>query len=112
MLQEGASLTGVQVLPAAWVADCFAGGPDSREAFAASDAAALMPGGMYRNQFWAPLPDPDVLVALGIHGQMVYLNRRTQLVAAKFSSWPTPQDAGKLFSTLHAFDALSTALAY
>jgi len=71
-----------------------------------------MPGGMYRNQFWAPSPDPDVLVALGIHGQMVYLNRRTQVVAAKFSCWPTPQDAGKLFSTLHAFDALSDALTY
>ena len=67
---------------------------------------------MYRNQFWAPSADPDVLVALGIHGQMVYLNRRTQVVAAKFSSWSTPQDAGKLFSTLHAFDALSTALLY
>jgi len=112
LVREGTSLTGSQVLPAAWVADCYAGGPDSREAFAASDSAALMPGGMYRNQFWAPSPDPDVLVALGIHGQMVYLNRRTQVVGAKLSSWSTPQDAGKLFSTLHAFDALSTALTY
>jgi CubicO group peptidase (beta-lactamase class C family) len=107
---EGVSLTGAQVLPASWVADTFAGGPDSREAFAASDSATLMPGGMYRNQFWAPSPDPDVLLCLGIHGQMVYINRRTQLVGAKFSSWSTPQDAGKLFSTLHAFDAVSTAL--
>ena len=112
MVREGVSLTGAQVLPASWVADSFAGGPDSREAFAASESATLMPGGMYRNQFWAPSADPDVLVALGIHGQMVYLNRRTQVVAAKFSSWSTPQDAGKLFSTLAAFDAVSTALTY
>ena len=56
--QEGVSLTGARVLPASWVADCFAGGPDSREAFAASESAALMPGGMYRNQFWAPSSRP------------------------------------------------------
>ena len=51
-------------------------------------------------------------MCLGIHGQMVYVNRRTRVVAAKLSSWPTPQDAGKLYSTLHAFDALSDALTY
>jgi CubicO group peptidase (beta-lactamase class C family) len=112
MAGEGVSLTGARVLPESWVADCFAGGPDSREAFAASESAALMPGGMYRNQFWAPSPDPDVLVALGIHGQLVYVNRRTQVVGAKLSSWPTPQDAPKLFSALAAFDAVSTALSY
>jgi CubicO group peptidase (beta-lactamase class C family) len=109
---EGTSLTGARVLPAAWVADCFAGGVDSAEAFAASDSAALMPGGMYRNQYWAPSADRDVLVCLGIHGQMIYINRRTQVVGAKLSSWATPQDAGKLFSTLHAFDAVSDALTY
>jgi len=112
LVAEGVSLTGAQVLTPAWVADCFAGGPDSREAFAASPSAGPMPGGMYRNQYWIPSSDPDVLVCLGIHGQMVYVNRRTRVVGAKLSSWPTPQDAGKLYSTLHAFDAVSDALSY
>jgi len=110
VLAEGTSLTGEQVLPAAWVADAFNGGPDSREAFAASPTATLMPGGMYRNQYWFPSPDPDVALCLGIHGQMVYLNRREDLVAVKVSSWPTPQDAGKLFATLDAFDAVAREL--
>ncbi len=70
-----------------------------------------MPGGMYRNQFWLPYPDRDVLVCLGIHGQMVYVNPLTGVVAAKLSSWPEPQHAWKLFATLRAFDAVSVHLA-
>ena len=111
LLAEGASLTGAQVVPAWWIADTFDGGADSREAFAQSPGQTLMPGGMYRNQFWFPSSDPDVALCLGIHGQMIYVNRRAQVVAAKVSSWPTPQDPDKLFSTLHAFDAISNALA-
>ena len=49
-LNGGASLTGEQVVPASWIADTFAGGADSREAFAGSPDDNRMPGGMYRNQ--------------------------------------------------------------
>lgn len=110
ILGEGTSLTGSEVLPPSWIADTFAGGPDSREAFAASPRQSLMPGGMYRNQFWFPSADPDVAVCLGIHGQMIYLNRRAEVVAAKLSSWPAPQDAALLFATIDAFDSISDAL--
>jgi CubicO group peptidase (beta-lactamase class C family) len=108
---RGTSLTGEQVVPESWVEDCLRGDADSRAAFAQSPTATLMPGGMYRNQFWLPYPDRDVLLCLGIHGQMVYINPVTGVVAAKLSSWPEPQHAGKLFSTLRAFDAISSALA-
>jgi CubicO group peptidase (beta-lactamase class C family) len=110
ILGEGTSLTGAQVLPPAWIADTFNGGIDSREAFAASGSQPLMVGGMYRNQFWFPSADPDVLVCLGIHGQMIYVNRRAEVVAAKLSSWPTPQNATLLFATIDAFDSVATAL--
>jgi CubicO group peptidase (beta-lactamase class C family) len=109
--QGGTSLSQHQVVPAAWIADSFAGGPDSREAFASSSSDTRMPGGMYRNQFWFPWPDREVLLCLGIHGQMIYVDRTTGLVAVKVSSWPTPQDPWKLFSTLAAFDAINAELA-
>jgi CubicO group peptidase (beta-lactamase class C family) len=70
-----------------------------------------MLGGMYRNQFWFPWPDRQVLLCLGIHGQMIYVDRGTGLVGVKLSSWPTPQDSWKLFSTLAAFDAISAEIA-
>jgi CubicO group peptidase (beta-lactamase class C family) len=109
--QEGTSMTNQQVVPAAWIEDSFAGGPDSREAFASSPDDTRMRGGMYRNQFWFPWPDRPVLLCLGIHGQMIYVDRATGLVGVKLSSWPTPQDSWKLFSTLAAFDAISAEVA-
>nr|WP_237740801.1 serine hydrolase [Arthrobacter crystallopoietes] len=111
ILRDGASLTGEQVVPAAWIHDTLAGGPDSREAFAASPDDNRMPGGMYRNQFWFPYPGNDVVLCLGIHGQMIYINRPAGIVAAKLSSWPYPQDAHKIFSTVQAFDAIAASLA-
>jgi CubicO group peptidase (beta-lactamase class C family) len=110
-LREGVSLTGEQVVPAAWIADTFAGGIDSREAFANSPGDNRMPGGMYRNQCWFPYSGNNVLLCLGIHGQMIYVNRAAGVVAAKLSSWPVPQDAQMLFSTISAFDAISAELA-
>lgn len=109
-LTDGVSLTGQQVVPPAWIADTFTGGVDSREAFAASPGDNRMPGGMYRNQCWLPYPGDNVLVCLGIHGQMIYVNRAADLVAAKLSSWPLPQDATKLFPTIAAFDEIAANL--
>lgn len=107
----GTSLSGVRVVPEWWIEDCLRGDADSRAAFAQSPTPTLMPGGMYRNQFWLPYPDRDVLLCLGIHGQMVYIDVVTGVVAAKLSSWPEPQDAWKLFSTMRAFEAVSGHLA-
>lgn len=107
VLAEGTSLTGEQVVPAAWIQDTVTGGPDSRAAFAACPVDNGMPGGMYRNQFWIPYPGQDVLLCLGIHGQMIYINRPAQLVGVKLSSWPLPQDAWKYFATMAAFDAIA-----
>jgi CubicO group peptidase (beta-lactamase class C family) len=109
--RDGATLSDHQVVPEAWIVDSFAGGPDSRLAFAASTNDTRMPGGMYRNQFWFPWPDRQVLLCLGIHGQMVYVDRATGLVAVKLSSGPTPQDSWRLFSTLAAFEAIKAEMA-
>jgi CubicO group peptidase (beta-lactamase class C family) len=109
--QDGTSLSNHQVVPEAWIADSFDGEHDSRLAFASSPNDTRMPGGMYRNQFWFPWPDRQVLLCLGIHGQMIYVDRATGLVAVKLSSWPTPQDPWRLFSTLAAFDAINAEMA-
>ena len=106
----GCALDGARVLSESWVADTFSGGPDSRAAFAASPEPTLMPGGMYRNGFWFPGESGDVMLALGIHGQMIYMNRATGVVGVKVSSWATPQDAEKLFWTIRAFETASWAL--
>lgn len=106
----GRSMQDVQVLPPWWVEDTFTGGPDSAEAFAMSPDSVVMPGGMYRNQFWFPYAHRDVLVALGIHGQMIYVNRVKRVVGVKLSSWPAPQAPWALYSALASFDAIAGQL--
>jgi CubicO group peptidase (beta-lactamase class C family) len=109
-LHGGTSQTGQHVVSLSWIADTFAGATDSRAAFTASPDDNRMPGGMYRNQCWFPGSGNNVLLCLGIHGQMIYVNRAANLVAAKLSSWPLPQDATKLFPTIAAFDEIAANL--
>jgi CubicO group peptidase (beta-lactamase class C family) len=109
-LRDGVSLTGQQVVPAAWIADTLDGGPDSRQAFAASPDDTEMPGGMYRNQMWFPYPGTNVLLCLGMCGQMIYVNRAAQMVAAKLSSQPNSHEPHML-DALRAFDAVANELA-
>lgn len=111
MLADGGrAMTGQQVLPAWLVPDTLAGDPDSAGAFAASPTDTRMPGGMYRNTFWVPRAGSAVLLCLGIHGQMVYINTAVNMAGVKLSSWPVPQDPVMLTSTLRAFDAIARYL--
>lgn len=110
LLNDGVSLSGQRVLSSTWMAETLEGAPDSRDAFATSPGDYRMPGGMYRNQLWFPYPGNDVFLCMGIHGQLVYINRPAEVVAVKLSSWPLPQEPAKLFATLGAFDAIAAAL--
>ena len=110
LLADGGEVDGRQVVPRWWLDDAVAGGPDSRAAFAASDAAATMPGGMYRNQFWLPFPDRVALVCLGIHGQLVYAEPARRLVVVKLSSWPLPEEPVHLHDSLAAARAVAAVV--
>ena len=109
-LRDGVSLTGQQVVPAAWIAATLDGGPDSRHAFAASPDDTELPGGMYRNQVWFPYPGSNVVLCLGMCGQMIYVNRAAEMVAAKLSTQPHSHEPHML-DTLRAFDAVTHQLA-
>ncbi len=101
-----------RVVPPRWLRQSWAVDSDTRGAFAASPAEWALPGGWYRNQFWfRPGGYGDVLLGLGIHGQMLHVSRRTNTVCVKFSSWPQAQNPAYLEDTLRAFDAVGGVLA-
>lgn len=110
-LRDGVSLTGQQVVPAAWIADTLAGGPDSRQAFAPNADDAGMPGGMYRNQVWFPGPGSNVVVCQGMSGQMIYVDRAAEVVVAKLSTQAHLPETSVMRDTLRAFDAVARELA-
>jgi CubicO group peptidase (beta-lactamase class C family) len=100
------------VVPARWLRQAWGVDSDVRAAFVASAAEQSMPGGWYRNQFWfRPGEQGDVLLCLGINGQMLHVSRRTRTVCVKFSTWPQAQNPAFLHDTLRAFDATGAVLA-
>ncbi|WP_395729231.1 serine hydrolase domain-containing protein [Nakamurella sp.] len=100
-----------QVVPEAFLEDTYRGGTDSRAAFGSTSTDTRMPGGMYRNQFWLPYPaDRQVLLCMGIYGQMIYIDPARDFVAVKLSSWPTAQQPELLGATLAAVDAIGDQL--
>lgn len=116
MLLDGGSVPGAdgalrQVVPRAWLDTALAPPADVLDAFARSKDGPYLPGGWYRNQFWfVPGDDGPVLLCLGIHGQMVFVEPSTGVVGVKLSSWPDPQDLGKLTATIAMFRAVGRAL--
>lgn len=105
MILDHGAVDGRAVTPADWIADTVRGGEDSVKAFAVDEHAADYPGGHYRNQWWVP-GDGATLLALGIHGQFVYVDWAAGLVGVKLSTWPTPLDHHHHAMTLAAFRAI------
>jgi len=101
-----------RVVPPQWLRRAWAVDADARGVFAASPAEWAFPGGWYRHQFWfRPGDHGDVLLCLGIHGQMLHVSRRTSTVCVKFSTWPDAQNPAYLEDTLRAFDAVGGFMA-
>ena len=106
LLDEG-RVDGQEVVPSSWILDAWQPPADVRDAFAATDNNDVLPDGWYRNQFWfVPNRLGTALVCLGIHGQMVYVDRVTRTVGVKLSSWPKAQNTAYLVDTLRAFGAI------
>ena len=112
LVLEDGYVRDTSIVPERWLREARALDPDIRGAFAASDSEPVLTGGWYRNQFWfVPGPLGDLQLCLGIHGQMVLLDRATRTVSVKLSSWPHPQDSAVLIDTIRAFVAAGRHLA-
>jgi CubicO group peptidase (beta-lactamase class C family) len=82
-----------------------------REAFAHTENEAMLPGGWYRNQFWFfSKGSGPILLCLGIHGQLVFVDRASHTVIVKLSSWPDAQNSEHLANTLRACGAITATL--
>lgn len=105
VLRDGA-VGGNSVIPRSWLASTRTIDPDIRSAFAASNNESVISGGWYRSQFWfMPGVRGDLQVCLGIHGQMVLVDRANRTVSVKLSTWPAAQNTVFLLDTVRAFVA-------
>jgi CubicO group peptidase (beta-lactamase class C family) len=112
LLLEDGYVQHSSIVPERWLHEARGLDPDIRGAFAASDAESVLTDGWYRSQFWfIPGPLGDLQLCLGIHGQMVLVDRATRTVSVKMSSWPSAQDTAALIDTIRAFAAAGRQLA-
>ncbi len=100
---------GAGIVPEAFVDDLIHGGDPAP--WAAGDFADWLPGGCYRSCWYQPRVDPDCAMAVGIHGQMIYVDRPRNVVVAKQSSWSDADDNDNSTDAYLAARAICRALA-
>jgi len=100
---------------APWVDDLEKGG--ERAAWDAGSFVGYFPGlpMRYRSQWYAldarNENESPLLFALGIHGQNLFIDRKRELVVARFSSQAAPLDAARIGLTLRAVARIRNSLA-
>lgn len=109
MINDGA-FNGRQVVPADWIADTVKGDSTSKECFAKGAYGDDAAGWHYRNQVWITGSDPAVMLAIGIHGQYVYMDKGRDLVIVMLSSQPQPFDEAVDLNTIAAMSAIGSRL--
>lgn len=100
---------GRQVIPAAWIDDCSQGG--NREAWRRGESAKEFPDGRYRNKWYQTGDEHQSLVAIGIHGQWIYLDPVTEVSIVKLSSQDLPLMPELDNVNLRMFASISNLLA-
>jgi CubicO group peptidase (beta-lactamase class C family) len=106
MMRLGGVWQGQTIVPAATIARIFAGG--DRRAFAATNYPGN-PDGSYASQWWHRAGGQ--VMAMGVHGQGIYIDRAAGVVIARTASHPVASNRGNMAVTMPAYDAVVAALA-
>lgn len=92
LFARGGNLNGKQIVPAEWVKQAtHANSPHMQ----IGNIGTNSPLG-YGFQWWLPDGDKDAFMAIGIHGQYIYVDPKRDLVIVKTAAWPGPGGGGGL----------------
>lgn len=91
LVLDGGVAPGGRVVSDAWTRAILAGG--DRDAMTYEGFTAAFPGGSYTRQWWCMGNARGNVSGIGIHGQNLWLDPRTDSVIVKLSSWPEPDTA-------------------
>lgn len=106
LLVRNGRRAGRQIIPEAWIDDIERAGEP-----AAWDAGCFVeyyPGRKmhYRAKWYVEHGPSPLLFGLGIHGQNLFVDRKSELVIVKLSSQPLPLDTAAIALTTRAVDAI------
>jgi CubicO group peptidase (beta-lactamase class C family) len=105
MMRNDGRFNGQQIVPASVVADIRKGG--DRDKFAITANKALH-NWSYHNQWW--ISDWGAFCALGINGQALYIDPKSELVIARYASHPLAPNGANHAVSLPAYRAIGTYL--
>ena len=110
LISQDGRFQGQQLVRESWLHECRNPNDSLKEAFAASEYAEVLPGGAYHNQWWVRNPEKGITMALGVHGQMLYVDCEQELVAAKLSTQPEQANIAMAMDQMLAFEAIAKAV--
>lgn len=94
-----------QVVPGWWIDDINTQGDP--EAWTPSEFAALFPNASYRSKWYRIDRTKNVLMAIGIHGQYIYIHPEAEIVIIRMASEHTPLDPDSALAWRRGFDAIA-----
>jgi CubicO group peptidase (beta-lactamase class C family) len=106
LICQGGQYKGQQHVPTSWIDECRFASEDLVEAFAQSQYGEVFPNHAYHNKWWVRDPRRGVIMALGIHGQTLYIDPENEFVVAKFSTQPDQANTTMALDQMLAFEAV------
>lgn len=107
MMRLDGKFNGHQIVPKSVIDDIRRGG--SKDDFAKAGYKTL-PGWSYRNMWWVSDNEHGAYSARGIHGQVIYIDPRAEMVIARYASYPLAANAFLDPTSLPAYMALAKHL--
>lgn len=105
MIRKGGRWNGQQIVPPAAIKAIMT--PGDVQAFATAKYPGL-DGGSYASQWWHRASGQTM--AVGIHGQGIYIDPKAEMVIARFGSFPVATNRVINPTTLPAYDAIAALL--
>ncbi len=107
MVRNDGAVDGRQVIPAAWIDDCRSGG--SHDAWRRGESVKEFPRGRYRNKWYNSGDDHATMLAIGIHGQWIYIDPVAEVTIVMLSAQDEPLRADLDNVNLRAFANIAAA---
>ena len=110
VIAEGGRYGGKEVVPSWWIDDIINAG-DTR-AWDDGDFVKYFPRMPihYRSKWYVLRGEAPIMFGVGVFGQNVFIDRKNQIVIAKFSSQTMPMDEQRILLTMHGIAAIRNYL--
>ncbi len=96
LIRNKGQSNGAQLNPQSWVEATLDLNAADRERYSNNELYVDEQWTHYKNMWWILDPTTEEFAAVGIHGQVIYINRSTNTVIAQFSSQPTASQVGSV----------------